>query len=247
MLDLESLRGLWDTLTGLGTFALAVATFVVVFQTRRERRDNDRHHQDSLQPICILTPYDGVDPQHWRDTLLTVSRDASPRLGFGIVELKCALRNIGLGPALNVGIMFRIHDLGGYTTQPWELGPLRAGESRGSENAPLRIPVQFLAPLEAQDFAQLPGRSWELILVFEDVFGNSFYAMHAKNPLQMNRLYPWPGTSKLAAPSQPWARLGKGKPPARSGEGLIFGIAPPAQRRHWSQLLRTGILHRKSS
>ena len=245
MLDLESLKGLWDALTGGGTLALAVATFVVVFQTRRERKNNDRHHQDSLRPICILTPHDGIDPQHWRDTLLTVSTDA-PRLGFGIVELTCALRNIGPGPALNVGIMFRVHDLGGHTTQSWELGPLQAGESRGSEDAPLRIPVQFLAPLEYQDFAQLPGRSWEIILVYEDVFGNSFYAMHAKNPLQMNRLYPWAGTSKLAAPSQPWVRLGKGKPPARSGEGLIFGVASPAQRRRLPQWFRTGFLHRKS-
>ena len=241
MLNLESLKGLWDALTGIGTVSMAVATLVVVRQARRDRKERDRHHRDSLRPICVLTPHDGVDPQHWRDTLLTVSADA-PRPDFGVVELKCALRNIGLGPALNVGIMFRIHDQGGRTTQPWELGPLQAGESRGSEDSPVRIPVQFMEQWQAQDFAQLPGRSWELILVYEDIFANSFHTMHAKNPLQMNRLHPVPGTSKLAAPSQPWVRIGEGTPPVRSGESLIFGIESPATR--WWQRFLTRFLRR---
>ncbi len=245
MLDLESLKNLGDALTGPGTLALAIVTFVVILQNRRARKVVDQHHQDSLRPICILTPYDGVDPRHWRDTLLAISADA-PRPDFGIVELKCALRNIGPGPALNVGIMFRIHDLAGYTTQPWELGPLRAGESRGSKADPLLIPVQLLAPLDSQDFAQLPGRSWELILVFEDVFGNLFHAMHAKSPLQMNRLYPVAGTTKHAAPSQPWAVLGKGKPPARSGDGLIVGFAPMPGRKQQGWWARIRFLHRRT-
>ena len=240
MIGLESLKSLGDALTGPGTLALAVVTFVIILQNRRARKDADQHHQDSLRPICILTPHDGVDPRHWRDTLLAISVDA-PRPGFGIVELKCALRNIGPGPALNVGIMFRIHDLAGYTTQPWELGPLRAGESRGSKDDPLRIPVQFLAPLESPDFPQLLGRSWELILVFEDVFGNHFHAMHAKNPLQMNQLHPLADTTKFAAPSQPWAVLGKGKPPARSGEGLVVGFV---RRQGWWS--RISFLYRKN-
>ena len=244
MLDLESLKSLGDALTGPGTLALAIVTFVVILQNRRARKDADQHHQDSLRPICILTPHDGVDPQHWRDTLLAISADA-PRPGFGIVELRCALRNIGPGPALNIGIMFRIHDLAGYTTQPWELGPLRAGENRGSKDDPLRIPVQFLAPLDSQDFPQLPGRSWELILVFEDVFGNHFHAMHAKNPLQMNQLYPLTGTTKHAAPSQPLAVLGKGKPPARSGEGLVVGFAPTPGRKRQGWWSGIRFLHRK--
>jgi hypothetical protein len=93
---------------------------------------------------------------------------------------------------------------------------------------------------QARDFAQLPGRSWELILVYEDIFANSFHTMHAKNPLQMNRLHPVPGTSKLAAPSQPWVRIGEGTPPARSGESLIFGIESPATR--WWQRFFTRFL-----
>src|SRR5690242_20216775 len=95
--------------TAIGTVAMAATTFVVVLQAWWNRRADEQHHQDTLRPICVLTPFDGVDPRHWRDTLLTTHTDA-PRPGFGIVEIKCALRNIGPGPALNVGLMFRFHD-----------------------------------------------------------------------------------------------------------------------------------------
>jgi hypothetical protein len=226
---LDSLKGLWDAMTAFGTVSMALATFIVILQGRRLRKIDDQHHQDTLRPICILTPFDGVDPQHWRDTLLTVHPDA-PRPGFGIIEVRCGLRNIGPGPALNVGMMFRFHDMAGYTTTPWELGPLRAGECRGSKDAPLRIPIQLRAPFNSQDFAQIPGKSWELILVYDDVFGHSFHAMHPKNPLQMNRLYREGDTEGFMAPSQPWVTMGKGKPPVRSGHGLIVGFTQASTR-----------------
>ena len=219
----------WDALIAIGTISMAATTCVVVLQGWWNRRDDERRHQDGLRPICVLTPYDGVDPRPWRNVLLTVHDDAS-RPGFGIIEIKCVLCNIGPGPALNVGIMFRIHDLGGYTTERCELGPLRAGECRGSESAPLRIPVQLRAPLQAQDFAQIPGRSWEMILVYNDVFDQSFYSMHPKHPLQMNRLYREADTEGFVAPLQPWVTLGKGKPPAQSGQGLVVGFEPQSSR-----------------
>jgi hypothetical protein len=67
--------------------------------------------------------------------------------------------------------------------------------------------------------------------VYEDIFANVFHTMHAKNPLQMNRLHPVPGTSKFSAPSQPWVMIGEGKPPAISGDSLRFGVESPVQRR----------------
>lgn len=199
---------------------MAVATFVVILQGRRLRRDDDQHHQDEFRPICVLTPYDGVDPRHWRDTLLTVSPDA-PRPGFGIVAVKCELRNIGCGPALNLRIMFRFHDMGGFTTQPWELARLRRGELLGSKGVPLEIPIQFEPRFNNTDFSYVPGKPWELLLVYEDVFGNVFHSLHPKHPLQMNKLYREPGVELPFAPPQSWVTLGKGPPPAFSGAGLV--------------------------
>lgn len=228
MFDLESLKGWWDALTAIGTVAMAVTTLIVIRQGRRLRKNDDLHHQDAFRSICVLTPYDGVDPQHWRDTLLTILPDR-PRPGFGMVAVKCTLRNIGVGPALNLRLMFRFHDMAGYTTEPWELAPLRPGEQHGSDGVPLVVPLQFGPQLNNTDFTLVPGKPWELILVYEDIFGNSFHSMHPKNPLQMNRLYRKAGVEGYFAPPQSWVTLGKGKPPAQSGHGLVTDFVSRSQ------------------
>ena len=242
MLDSEA----W---TAIGTVAMAVATFVVVMQGWLNRRDDERRHRDGLRPVCVLTPFDGVDPRPYRSELLAVGRDES-RPGFGIVEVRCALRNIGPGPALNVRIAFRLHSLGGYQTEGCELGPLRAGEARGSTSEPLRVAVFLRAPLQDQEFGQIPGGSWEIILTYDDVFGQSFYSMHPKHPNQMNRLRRVPGSDKFEAPLQPWVTLGKGKPPAYSGEGLLVGFVsdskPTALQIHTRILQRIQAVFSKS-
>jgi hypothetical protein len=211
MLDWLSQKHVWEALTALGTLALAIATFVVVLQGRRLRRDDHQRHQDQFRPICILTPFDGVDPRHRRDELLTILEPSVP--GFGTIQIKCMLRNIGLGPAVNVAIKFRFQDIAGYATDPWELSPLAAGESRGGKDNPLNVPVQFRTQFNSADFDQVPGKAWELILVYDDVFGSSFYSVHRKRPLQLDKTYHAATTSELVAPMQPWVTLGKGKPP----------------------------------
>lgn len=229
-----------EALTAIGTIAMAAATFVVVLQGWWNRRDDERRHQDKLRPVCVLTPFDGVDPRPFRAELLAVDFDPS-RPGFGIVEIRCALRNIGPGPALNVLVAFRLHSLGGYQTEGCELGPLHAGETRGSASAPLRVAVSLHSPLLEQDFNQIPGGPWEIILTYDDIFERSFYSVHPKHPLQMNRLYRKPGAEKFTAPLQPWVTLGKGKPPAYSGAGLLVSFddeSRPTAREICTRVLR---------
>jgi hypothetical protein len=148
MIDILAKIFVWDW-TAIGTVLMAVATFVVVLQGWWNRKDDAQRHQDTFKPICILTPYDGVDPQHRRDTLLAIPDQPPVSQGFGIVEIRCALRNIGSGPALNVGIMFRFLDMDGYLTPAWELAPLRAGESRGDEDEPSAYPDSIWAALQS--------------------------------------------------------------------------------------------------
>jgi hypothetical protein len=212
MPDWISMKDVWDAITALGTLSMAIATFVVVLQGRRLRKDEQQRHQDECKPICVLTPFDGVDPRHWRDELLTILEPSVP--GFGTIEIKCVLRNIGPGPALNVTIKFRFQDMAGYTTDPWELSPLAAGESRGGKDNPLCVPIQFRTHFNTADFAQVPGKAWELILVYDDIFGNSFFSLHRKRPLQLDRIYREANTSEMVAPMQPWVTLGKGKSPS---------------------------------
>jgi hypothetical protein len=227
--------------TAIGTVAMAVTTFVVVLQGGWNRRDDERRHRDGLRPICLLTPFDGVDPRPYRSELLAVDTDAS-RPGFGIIEVRCALRNIGPGPALNLRIALRIHTLGGYETEGCELGPLHAGEVRGSASEPLRVAVSLHPPLQDQEFAQIPGGPWEIILTYDDVFEQSFYSLHPRHPLRMNRLYRELGAEKFTAPSQPWVTLGRGKPPVHSGAGLLVGFA--SREKETVRQLHTRILQR---
>jgi len=137
--------------------------------------------------------------------------DSQSNPGFGVVEIRCALRNIGAGPALSVGVMFRFLDMSGYTTQVWELSPMRPGESRGSKEDPLRIPIQFGPHFNQTDFSLMVGKLWEIVVIYQDIFGNWFYAVHEKRPLQLEKLYQVTGSSDFAAPSQPWVTFGKGK------------------------------------
>jgi hypothetical protein len=62
MFDPKSLKAWWDALTAIGTVSMAVTTLFVIVQGRRLRKDDYQHHQDAFRPICVLTPYDGVDP-----------------------------------------------------------------------------------------------------------------------------------------------------------------------------------------
>jgi hypothetical protein len=211
MLDSMSMKDVWEAMTALGTVLMAVATFIVVLQGRRLRKNDDQHHQTQFRPICVLTPFDGVDPRHWRDELLAILN--SPIQGFGIIEINCLLRNIGSGPAINVAVLFRFQDMAGYTTDPWELSPLAVGECRGGKDDPLHVPVQFRTHFNTADFAQVPGKAWELILVYDDIFGNSFYSLHRKRPLQLDQSYREADASEIVAPTQPWVTLGKGKAP----------------------------------
>jgi len=203
----------WNAWTAIGTILMALATFVVVRQGRRHREDDERRHQDEFRPLCALMPFDGVDPQYRRDTLLAISDQQAPNQGFGIIEIRCALRNIGLGPALNVRIMFRFLDMQGYLTCPWELSPLRPGEHRGSETDAIRIPVQFENHFNQSDFSQIIGKQWEIILTYDDIFEDHFYSIHRKRPLQLEKLYGAATTAEFVAPPQPWVTFGRGQFP----------------------------------
>jgi hypothetical protein len=93
----DILKPIFDGLTAFGTVSMALATLIVILDGRRQRRDFERRY-DSFRPVCVLTPYDGVDPKYRRDTLLVLAEKQPLDQGFGIVEIKCALRNVGAGP-----------------------------------------------------------------------------------------------------------------------------------------------------
>jgi hypothetical protein len=194
----------WVFLTAAGTIGLAAATFSVIFQGKRQREDAERQHRDRLKPICVLTPFDGVDPWDRRNRLIDTIAPSPDNASFGTVVIKCTLRNIGTGPALNLSLRFRFLDMEGRSTEPWELSPLGVGESFGNETSPLLVPFWLHDQFNKTDFTMFTNKPWEIWLEYRDVFGQRFQAVHTQRPTQPENQKPVRGTDKVYFPPQPW-------------------------------------------
>ena len=192
---------LWICLTAFGTIAMAVTTFVVIRQAMRQQYATEQQHRDRFQPICVLVPFSGVDPLNRRGELIEKIDPSPENPSFGTLAIKCVLRNLGRGPALELRIKLRFLDMDGWTTEPWELAPLGAGEARGTENSPLLVPVRIheKEPLNPTDFSQVAGKLWEIWLEYQDVFGGRFCSVHHKRPVRMEEgLKPLSGSAEEA-------------------------------------------------
>lgn len=161
------------------------------------------------KPICVLMPFDGFDSRAERNRLLSIIDHPSSVRRLGIVELRCRLRNLGPGAALNLAIMFRFLDMQGHTTAPCELDPLYPGENRGGPDRPIVVPIQIDDGFNESDFLQIEGKLWEIILMYEDVFGNQFYSKHRKSPIQVDKYF----SSTPAVVPQAWVVFGEGRIP----------------------------------
>jgi hypothetical protein len=211
----------WSFLTAIGTVGMTVATYAIIRQGKHQREDARQQHRDRFKPICILMPYNGVDPWNKRCQLIEKIDPSPDNPSFGTLAIKCVLRNVGTGPALKLRIKFRFPDMKGWTTEPWELSPLGAGESRGGENTPLLVPVriddQFTGfSFASMDFYTVTGKLWEIWLEYEDVFGRRFCAVHHKKPVQAENQKPIPGSADRRglspmyySPPRPWVAFPK--------------------------------------
>jgi hypothetical protein len=209
----------WNALTGIGTFALAVATFCVIRQGQQQRRDGERQHRDRFKPVCLLAPYGGVDVWNRRGALLEAMPPAPDNPSCGTVAIRCALRNVGVGPALRLRLKFRFLDMNGWTSEPWELSPLGAGEACGSEAAPLLVPFPIHEGFNQTDFATLTGKLWEIWLEYEDGFGRQFQSIHRKAPFDTDPAkFTWTTAGqgqqpKAIMPPVPWLTYTEGPVP----------------------------------
>ncbi len=104
------------------------------------------------------------------------------------------LNNIGKGPALNVRLTVRFLGIEGYGVQS-EISPLGAGDRMDFSNKSLRLLVPFHDGFNDADFQFAPASAWEILIEYEDVFGQCFHTVHTKNQ------------------QQPWTRLGTGPAP----------------------------------
>lgn len=196
----------WDAATAISTGAAAIFTAVMAWFTRRSiveshaqyektRAQSEQHHQDAYRPVLVLAPQGGVDPVD-RSALLDIGSKQGAD-GKYICSIRCGVQNVGTGSALKVCLHLRAMGQTGYGTS-FELTPVAAGERRGDAQHPLWIRFSQTPQFNSADIAFAAGTGWELILEYEDVFGNMFHTIHRKDPRM-----PWTECGKGPAPAGP--------------------------------------------
>jgi len=91
------------------------------------------------------------------------------------------LKNIGRGPALNCRMTIRFQGIQGYGVTRG-LSPVGAGGELKSDGQPLLIPVNFGPGFEDVDFLRGPAAGWQILLEYEDLFGQVFHTVHRSDP-----------------------------------------------------------------
>ena len=163
-----------DWLIAVGTVGMAITTVYVI-------RQNALQRGDSFRPVLVLSPLDGIDPLDRSSLLCADPPQSAPELRAYLIP--CVLRNIGVGPALNVCLYMRFMGIEGFGIRR-ELAPLRAGDSRGDADHPLRVQFRPHDGFNDASAHFAPGNQWDLVLEYQDVFGHDFHTIHSKNPQQ---------------------------------------------------------------
>lgn len=200
--------GRWEGITAISTAAAAIFTAVMAYLTRKainegqgQRKDtNDhfqttraqdkRHHEDSYRPLLVLAQTDISEAVNRSGTVTPQTSDSKK----GYVVIKCLIRNIGMGPALNVRLQLRSDGRTGFGPTR-EFAPLAAGSEYGDSKNHLEILAYYRDGFNSSDLANVDKGLWVLVLEYEDIFGNPFHTIHRKDQ------------------SQPWSSVGRGLAP----------------------------------
>lgn len=203
----------WNAVIAICTAFAAVFTAVMAWFTRKAiveshtqyektRAQSEQQHQDAFRPVVVLSPFEGVEPEDRSNVIHFDPAVGTDQRRF--VRVAGFLRNVGVGPALNVHLLFRAMSKQNYGFT-LALTPVGAGEKYdlGSRQVGpaatqgMRYPVCPIPGFNAADIALAGGTGWDLVIEYEDVFGNCFHTIHHKNPQ-----LPWTACGKGPAPIQ---------------------------------------------
>jgi hypothetical protein len=197
----------WDAVTAIGTALAAVFTAVMAWFTRKAitegqqqrqeasdhfaktREQDKQHHQDTFRPLLVLMPSSIANTLDRQDLMSCYHQG-----NLGVATIKCVVKNIGTGPAVNIRMDVRPDRRIDYGPSR-EFVPLAANEVISDAPGQIEIPVRLGPVFNEADLRDLPNGSWVLALEYEDVFGNTFYTLHSKSR------------------RDPWSQLGRGYAP----------------------------------
>ena len=181
----------WSFFDSLFTACSAVATSAMAWMAYKSIIESRKQHVDEYRPILVLSPKDSIDPVRRENFLEIEPQNTTPGRHLLISGM---LKNVGCGPALNARLTIRFQGIEGYGVTR-ELSPIQAGGIYGDAAYPMRVLFPLSQKFNDSDFQMASGSSWEIIFEYEDLFGQSFFTLHAKNP------------------QLPWTTIGKGSAP----------------------------------
>lgn len=141
-------------------------------------RSTERHHQETYRPILTLRhPAAATAIAAARQLVISTSR-IDDKESVAIFNVVGRIENIGLGPALVVRMHIRPEGRS-IPQGTFELSPVKAGRAMENQTHQLRL---FLAHnFNAEDAKRVTGGLWQIVLEYQDVFGNEFHTAHFKS------------------------------------------------------------------
>jgi hypothetical protein len=184
-------------LMATGTFYLAIVTRRLSLDTAEGIKQANRHHQEDSRPFCVLAftgatdlhPFGAqFDPQDRQQTALMSRMDNT--LPHNALVVRGDLHNKGKGPAQRVLLYFNTRrgdsDGDAYRlTRSVVVSWLIAGGE--SESIDIHVTEQDIIRTRVgtelrptQVFHALAGETYEVVLEYEDAFGNAFRTVHSR-------------------------------------------------------------------
>lgn len=201
----------WTAFSGIATGIAAIATAVAAIatawmacMTRRSLQQAEKHHQNSFRPICILENHCGPDDPYRRDCYLTVKCSDENNL---LISVQLKLKNVGSGSALRVRMILLFPNNDPESGYFVELAPLPVNGEYGDQQTPIQFRLSKQNYTDRKFDFRLPDSEtevrpidspWEIVLEYEDVFGNKFHTVHTRDAL-----HPWTkvGIGRLNLPA----------------------------------------------
>jgi hypothetical protein len=192
-----------------GTWALAIGTFLLAFFTWRVSRaavktleenkrlvdethqlaesnkvlieSEERHHQESLMPLCVLKPFDPKLGEVGAKIFYS-QNEYRETIDVFIFYLTAKIENNGSGPALDVLINFDSNVLSGST----RIGTIGAGgEFCVHDGTRPLVPLKLVFTNNLSKeyvIKNLINSDWKLCIEFSDIFGNKYHTVHKNDP-----------------------------------------------------------------
>lgn len=203
----------FTAISSIATASMAWYTRTIIKNNDKIIKQNEQHHMDSSRPILAIVTDKNIEQYDERPIISTVEQGAGnePIISnnFAKYNVNGTLRNIGVGPALNITLLIRFEN-SSRKEICFDFPPLESASQHPIGIIDFHTPSfdsDFLSDddnrFKLSEYQSAPGQGWEIYISYADIYGNQFYTRHPKNPQER------------------WTTLGgKDIPPGKSKEAV---------------------------